>query len=151
MFASPAIILRDFLCCSSEASIPVMNVQIFPSCLSAFTWVLNSTITNSFTIWRLFSSTKADMLRGYIIALTPCSPCNSLPLYVRCLKKIRWSSMPFSSHKLQPPWVMADKKIKIWIQNHIICRTKTDWRSYLITGFKPAHLPNTVMENFIDG
>ena len=88
MFASPDIPLRASLCCSNEASIPVLNVQICPSCLSAFTWVLNSTHEKFVTIWRLLSSTKADVLGGYIIDVTPCAHWNYLPAYKQWLKNL---------------------------------------------------------------
>ena len=65
--------------CIIEASITFMNVQIWTSCLSAFTEVLNSTLAKFVTIWRLLSSTKDDMLRGYTIAITPSAPYNTLP------------------------------------------------------------------------
>ena len=72
MFAYPAIILRASVCFSSEARITVLNVQIWPSCVSALTIVLNIILETFVSIWRLFSSTKADIMGGYIIAVTLC-------------------------------------------------------------------------------
>ena len=43
------------------------------------------------------------------------------------------------------------QNIKSWIQNHIICRTTMDWRSYRINTFKSDRIPNISLKHFIDG
>ena len=83
-----AIPLRYLFWFIIEKIITFMNVQIWPSLLSAFTWVLNSTLEKFVTIWWLFSSTKAYILGGYIIYVTPFSPFNALTAYKKFLKNI---------------------------------------------------------------
>ena len=123
MFASPAITSIAFVCYSREASITFLNVKIWTSCLSSFTIVLNSTLESFVTIWRLLSSTKADMLGEYITVVTPYCTCNTLPAYKQCLKTSIWISMRFSPRKFQPPLVMAEKHQELYsdpycLQNH---------------------------------
>ena len=142
MFDSPDIIFyRDPLFCSSAARITVLNVKRWPSFLSAFNLVLNGTLGKFITIWRLLSSTKAEMLRSYIIFVIPYSPCNSLHAYKQCSKTFRYIIMWFSTCNFQPPRVMVDHTSIVGFRTILFSRQQQNDAPTLSLLFNPSTFP----------